>query len=310
MTDPAPPALARRLARDPLTHFVVAGGLLFAAWSAFAPEAAPPADPTRIELTMDDMRQMAIVQLSQGRPLPDAAELHALAEEEAMQRILAREAVALGLDRGDEIIERRLAQKMDFLLADLASLEPPAPDELAAWYAANAERFTLPPRASFRHVYFSPDGRGDAGARAAAEAALADVAGLPVDAPELSGLGDRFMFQAFYGGRTPEQVAKDFGPGFADALFASHPGAWVGPIRSGYGWHLVRIDTLEPSRIPAIEEIEADVRAAWTGERYREIRQRAAEEMRARYTVVIPPFDPAALVDLGASTASAGDLLQ
>ena len=62
--------------------------------------------------------------------------------------------------------------------------------------------------------------------------------------------------------------------------------------------------------MPAIEEIEADVRAAWTDERYREIRARAAEEMRARYTVVIPAFDPAELVQLGAPTASAGDVLQ
>ena len=97
---------------------------------------------------------------------------------------------------------------------------------------------------------------------------------------------------------------------FADALFASTAGSWGGPIRSGYGRHIVRIDTLEPSRVPALEEIEADVRAAWTDERYREIRQRAAEEMRARYTVVIPPFDPAELVELGAPTASAGGLLQ
>jgi parvulin-like peptidyl-prolyl isomerase len=105
-------------------------------------------------------------------------------------------------------------------------------------------------------------------------------------------------------------VAKEFGPGFADALFASAAGAWGGPIPSGYGWHIVRIDALEPSRVPALEEIEADVRAAWTDERYREIRERAAEEMRARYSVVIPPFDPAELVELGAPTASAGDLLQ
>jgi peptidyl-prolyl cis-trans isomerase C len=313
MTDPTRPARRGapvRLARDPLLHFLVAGGLLFAAYALFAPAAAPQADPTRIELTTDDMRQLALVQLAQGRPLPDEAGLRALAEQEAMQRILAREATALGLDKGDEIIERRLAQKMDFLLADLAGLEPPAHGELAAWYAANADRFTLPPRASFRHLYFSPDARGDDGARAAAEAALAEVADKPIDAPDLAALADRFMFQDFYGGRTPEQVAKEFGPGFAADLFALGPGAWRGPVRSGYGWHLVRLDTLEPARVPALDEIEADVRAAWTDERYRGIRQRAEDEMRARYTIVIPPLDPAELVTLSAPQAPAEDLLQ
>ncbi len=307
MTEPATPggrgALAR-IARDPLLHFVVAGGLLFAAWSAFAPEAQTVADPMRIELTRDEMKQIALVQLSQGLPLPDAERLRALGEQRAMQRILAREAVAFGLDRDDDIIERRLAQKMDFLLADLSQLAPPSRDELAAWYAGHSERFTLPPRASFRHVYFSPDGRGDAAARVAAVAALPGIAGLPSSSPALAAVGDRFMFQDFYGGRTPEEVGKEFGPDFASALFALEPGAWSGPIRSGYGWHLVRVDSLEAARVPALDEIEADVRAAWTEERYAEIRKRAEDDMRARYTVVIPDLDPADLVDLSAPRAA------
>lgn len=313
MTEPQAPEPPRRsplarVLRDPLTHFVVAGGLLFAAWSAFAPEAQQAADPMRIELTVDDMKQLALVQLAQGLPLPDRDTLRSLGEQRATQRILAREAAAFGLDRDDEIIERRLAQKMDFLLADLAQLEPPDRDALAAWYTAHADRFTQPPRASFRHVYFSPDGRGDAAASAAA--ALPEVSGLPIDSPALAAVGDRFMFQDFYGERTPEQVGKDFGPDFAAALFALQPGAWAGPVRSGYGWHLVRIDTLVPARVPALDEIEADVRAVWTNERYGEIRKRAEDDMRSRYTVVIPDLAPSDLVDLGAPPASAGDLLQ
>jgi parvulin-like peptidyl-prolyl isomerase len=296
---------AARFLRDPLLHFVVAGGLLFAAWSAFAPEAQQPADPTRIELTRDEMKQIALSQLAQGLPLPEPAQLRALGEERAMQRILAREAVAFGLDRDDEIIERRLAQKMDFLLADLSELTPPSHDELAAWYAAHADRFMLPPRVSFRHFYFSPDGRGPDAARAAATAALAEVADLPIDSPALARIGDRFMFQDFYGGRTPEEVGKEFGPEFAAALLGSTPGRWAGPVRSGYGWHLVRVDTLEPSRLPALDEIEADVRAAWTDERYKEIRKRAEDEMRARYTGVVPELEPADLVDLAAPRTAA-----
>ncbi|MFG1466266.1 peptidylprolyl isomerase [Xanthobacter sp. DSM 24535] len=310
MTDSATRTLGRRgiltrILRDPLLHFLIAGVLLFAAYSHFAPAAAPAADPMRIEITKDELKQLALVQLSQGQPLPDEAQLQSLAEQRAMQRILAREAASFGLERDDDIIERRLAQKMDFLLADLAKLEPPSHAELAAWYKANAARFTLPPRVSFRHLYFSPDGRGEDAARAAAAAALSEVADKPIHAPELSGIGDRFMFQDFYGGRTPEEIGKEFGPNFAQSLLALKPGAWYGPIQSGYGWHLVRIDTLEPSRVPALDEIEPDVRAAWTDERYNQIRKRAEDDMRARYTVVIPKLDPADLTNLGPRPLSA-----
>ncbi len=304
-TPPPPRRLAARLLRDPLLHFLVAGLALFVAYDAFAPEAQPAADPMRIELTRDDMTQLALAQVGQGLPLPDRQQLQGLAEQRAMQRILAREAAAFGLDRDDDVIERRLAQKMDFLLADLSQLNPPTRDELAAWYADHAAEFTQPARASFRHIYFSPDGRGGAAAEAAAAAALPAIADLPTSSPELAGVGDRFMFQDYYGGRTAETIGKEFGPEFAAALFAETPGAWAGPIRSGYGWHLVHLDSLEPARVPALDEIEADVRAAWTNAHYKEIRQRAEDDMRARYTVVIPDLDP---VDLGLAaprTASA-----
>lgn len=305
MTEAPTRGFAGRLLRDPLLHFVVAGGVIFGAYRVFSPEAQPSADPMRIELTQDEMKQLALSQVAQGLPLPDPDQLHALGEERAMQRILAREAAAFGLDRDDEIIERRLAQKMDFLLADLSTLTPPSHDELTAWYAAHADRFTQPPRVSFRHLWFSPDGRGDAATEAAAAAALPAGAGLPMDAPAPAGVGDRFMFQDYYGGRTPEEIGKAFGPDFAAALLTLKPGAWAGPVRSGFGWHLVRVDTLTPARVPALDEIEADVRAAWTEERYDEIRRRAEADMRARYTVVVPDLDPAALVDLSAPRTAA-----
>lgn len=297
MTD-APRGWPARLLRDPLLHFVVAGALIFGAYRAFSPEAQPSADPMRIELTADEMKQIALSQLAQGLPLPDPEQLHALGQERAMQRVLAREAVNFGLDRDDEIIERRLAQKMDFLLADLSQLNTPSHDELAAWYAAHADRFTQPPRATFRHVYFSPDHRPQAEADAAA--ALPQVADLPIDSPALATIGDRFMFQDFYGARTPEDVGRAFGSDFATALFAEKPGVWAGPIRSGLGWHLVRIDSLEPARLPALDEIEADVRAAWTEEHYDAIRQRAEDDMLSRYTIVVPDLAAADLATLSA----------
>ena len=86
--------------------------------------------------------------------------MRALIEQRVSEEILFREAVALGLDKDDEIIKRRLAQKMDFLAADIAALQDPGDAELRAWYAQNSDRFALPPRASFRHLYFSFDRPG------------------------------------------------------------------------------------------------------------------------------------------------------
>jgi parvulin-like peptidyl-prolyl isomerase len=83
-------------------------------------------------------------------------------------------------------------------------------------------------------------------------------------------------------------LAKEFGPQFAVALERVKPGSWQGPIESGYGWHLVFIDTVIPGRIPALEEIEPDVKAAWLGEQKATAWQKAYTEMRAKYVVLLP----------------------
>jgi peptidyl-prolyl cis-trans isomerase C len=192
---------------------------------------------------------------------------------------------------------------MDFLAADLAALEEPTDAQLADWYSENSDRFALPPHASFRHLYFSPDKRGD-GARDDAIAALAALAGKSADVPEGQTMADPFMLRNFYGDSTPEQTAKEFGPAFAETLFGLKPGAWQGPVQSGYGWHLVWVESIEPGRVPLYEEVKPDVKAAWLDARYQEVKRMALEEMRSRYTVVVVPPETVDLSDLKSPDAA------
>jgi peptidyl-prolyl cis-trans isomerase C len=292
-TGSKPPPLARRWLREPLVHFFLAGALIFAIYELVNPAASRSDRVNQIALTQDDLRQLAVHWLAQGRPPPTADEMRALVEEKVREEVLFREAIALGLDKNDEIIKRRLAQKMDFLATDIAALQNPSDTDLRAWYVQNSGRFALPPRATFRHLYFSLDRPG---ARDRAAAILDKISGKPADAPEVATVADLFMFQDYYAERAPDQIAKEFGPGFAKAVFRLKPGAWQGPIQSGYGWHLVFVDALEPGRVPSFEEVEPDVKSAWLDQKQREIKRIAFEAMRARYTVVVPPI---ASVDFG-----------
>jgi peptidyl-prolyl cis-trans isomerase C len=151
--------------------------------------------------------------LAQGRALPTRDEMTALVQERVSEEILAREAASLGLDKNDEIIKRRLAQKMDFLAEDIAALQNPGDDELRAWFAQNSNRFALPPRVSFHHLYFSAD-RGRT-TRDTAAAALAKIGGAPADTAQAAAGADPFMFQDYYAERTSEQITREFGPSFA-----------------------------------------------------------------------------------------------
>jgi len=278
---------ARKWLHEPLLQFVLVGMVLFGIWRVVHPVADMGGPANRIVLTEDDINQMALVWVAQGRSFPTSPQMQSLIETRVREEVLYREALALGLDKDDTIVKRQLARKMEFLAEDVSKLEEPKPDQLHAWYEKNKAKFALPPRASFRHVYFSPDRRG-MGVRTDADRALARLAHMPLDASGAVAAGDQFMFQYYYGDRSFDELAKAFGPQFARALIEVKPGAWAGPIESGYGWHVVFVESLTPERIPAYEEIEADVKSAWIEDHREDVRSRMYKVMRAHYEVVLP----------------------
>ena len=274
-----------RLIREPLVQFLLVGIALFGGWRLVTPAEARRDDANRIVITEDDLTQMRAAWLAKGLPPPTPQQLQGLIEERVHEEVLYREALALGMDKDDVIVRRQLARKMEFVAEDLSKLDEPTPQELRTWFDQHASQFALPARVTFRHVYFSPDRRG-ANARADAELALPRLAGQPIGVS--TAIGDPFMFQDYYGDRSIDVLAKEFGPGFANALVATPTGAWAGPVESGYGWHLVYIDTMTPQRVPDFEEIEPEVKNAWIEDHREQTRARLYKAMRARYEVVVP----------------------
>lgn len=287
--DGRPSGRLRRLLGEPLVHFFAVGALVFGAYWLHAPQPSA-ADSKKIEISADDVRQIVVAWLAQGRSPPTRDQLRSLIDQKVSEEVLFREGQALGLDRNDQIIKRRVAQKMDFLAADVAALQEPDKGELERWYAAHAERFAVPPHLGFRQLYFSPD-RHRGNARDAAQAALRAIAGKAADSAEVAAFADPTTLRGYYSHVTPQLMLKEFGPAFAQELFRLEPGGWRGPIQSGYGWHLVWIDSMEQGRVPSFAEVEADVKSAWRDARYQEIKRTALEEMRSHYTVVVPALD-------------------
>ena len=277
----------KRWLREPLLHFLILGAVLFAVYS-YINRGRGGVEPSRqIVLSLDELREMDIYFESQWHRPPTPAEFQAMVEDKVREDVLYREALAMGLDKDDTIVKRRMAQKMQFLAEDVATAHEPSSAELKAWFDKNQDKFALPSRISFRHLYFSPDRRGKS-AEQDATTALAHLGGQPVDSKIVAAMGDRFMFQDYYGDSAPDAIAKEFGPPFAVAVEKLKPGSWQGPIESGYGWHLVFVTTVIPGRIPAFEEIEPDVKTAWLGEQKRQAWEKAYAEMRGKYTVLLP----------------------
>lgn len=282
------PSAVKRLFREPLLHFLLIGFVLFLVYGLFTPS-APSSGSSRIELSAEDLNQLQVTWMAQWKRLPTDEEMRGLIDNRVEQEILYREALALGLEQNDEIIKRRLAQKMEFLAEDVSAIREPQPEELKAWFEKNSAQFALPGRITFRHLYFSPDKRGEQ-ARRDAEQSLQRLAGTTSDSASDSGFGDRFMDQNYFVDCSSEQVSKVFGSKFSESLFKlQSSGAWQGPVESGLGWHLIWIETITPGRIPSFEEVDPEqIKSEWTSYRREETKRKAFADIRQRYEIVFP----------------------
>lgn len=269
----------KRCLREPLLHFLIAGFALFVLYGGLH-RSTVNQDPQRIEITPDDIQRIEISWRARWQRPPSDQQLQGMLDEYVKEEILYREALKLGLDKDDTIIRRRLAQKMDFLAKDVASLREPAPGVLEAWYSQHQEQYAPPPLATFHHLFFASDKRG-ADAQTQAQAALEGL----ID--NNSGEGDAFMFNNAYAEQSQDQVARIFGSKFAIALFKQTPGSWVGPVESGFGWHLVWIDALTNPPAPPFETVAQQVKSDWLSEQRTESKRSNFEALKARYEVVV-----------------------
>lgn len=272
-------SLIKRCLRQPLVHFLIAGFALFVLYGGVH-RSTVNQDPQRIEITPQIVQRIAISWLARWQRPASEQQLQGMIDEYVKEEILYREALKLGLDKDDTIIRRRLAQKMDFLAEDVASLREPAPGVLEAWYQQHQDLYAPPPLATFHHLFFAQDKRG-ADAQAQARAVLSGLT------DKNSGEGDAFMFKSAYTEQSQDQLARVFGSTFAMALFKQTPGRWVGPVESGFGWHLVWLEALAKPPAPPFETVAQQVKSDWLSEQRSTSKQANFDALKARYEVVV-----------------------
>lgn len=283
--------MLKSLAREPLIHFLVLGAALFLADAWVRPAAAPAAN-TEIVVSEARIRNLAQNFRRTWQRPPTRQELEGLVEGHVREEVLYREALALGLDRDDTIIRRRLQQKMEFISEEAAALAQPTDQELEQYLAAHADAFRAEPRATFAQVYLNPGKRGTALALDAAR--LLGTLSAGSGTVDIAGMGDRLlMLEPRYENASTSEIARLFGAGFAEALVRQPVGEWTGPVASGYGVHLVKVEKLTPGGTPALDEIRPFVTREWSNAKRQEIAKAFYEKLRSKYTVSVQMPEPA-----------------
>jgi peptidyl-prolyl cis-trans isomerase C len=283
---------AVKLLREPVVHFLLIGAVIFGLYEARNNKTAREPQ-NRIIVTAGDVERLRTAWSKRWQRPPTAEELKGIVDEHVREEILYREALALGLDRDDTIIRRRLAQKFEFLTEDLAGSRDPKTAELVAYFEAHRERYRVLPQISFTQVYFSVDQRGATVERDAG-VALASLQAGSAEATAV-GLGDGFMLDDTWRQKTAQDIEAVFGRDFAEAVFGLAPGVWSGPVASGYGLHLVRLDERIARRMPVLSEVEEQVRKDWSYDQRRQVNEAIFERLLARYPVVVEGAGPGAI---------------
>jgi len=275
----------KKLFKEPLIHFLVIGALIFVVFAVVNKEEIA-VDGRKIIVSAGDIERLSASWSKKWNRSPTEQELDGLIESYIREEVYCREALALGLDQDDTILRRRLMQKMEFLSNDLAELNTPDETDLNEYFHEHQDRYELPARVSFTHIYFSLDKRGRQALQDAGIVLNEIQAASPpfIRAPDQ---GDQFMLEYDFTLETPFEVARLFGQGFAEQIFQTKSDGWQGPIESGYGLHLVRINEKIDARMPELAAAIDKVRTDFMFEQRQKTNKAIYARFKERYEIVV-----------------------
>jgi len=271
----------KKLFREPLLHFILIGGLLFIVFNI-----VHNSNDNSKEIIIDqsDLERMVNTWELQWKRKPTAKELTNLLKTDVKQEVLYLEALEMNLDHNDEIIKRRLSQKMEFLSKDLASITEPTDKDLIDYFEANSEKYLTPYIYSFYQVLFTQDKSG-ADYKEKAQSVLKNNATASLTEMKLK--SDSFIFSNEFTNTSGTGLSREFGSDFSKGLQQLPDNTWTGPVKSGFGVHLVFITKRQIPKIPDFNSVREDVFRNYMYDKEILVNQTIYDALKKNYQIVI-----------------------
>ncbi len=283
-----------RILREPLLHFLVLGSLVYGA-SVLLGDDGPR---YRIDAGPQRRARLRAAYEQQYGVTPTALQLRDLVDQYVRDEILYREGLALGLQQDDEIVRRRVVQKLEFVNEDLEPQAQPDESTLASYFENHRDRYNTVPTVSFVHVFISTDSVGEAGALARAHRLLQELrkSEATVDRRRTANgtagdsdvaLGDPFAEGQQFSTLSRAAANTLFGDSqLSEALFTQPVGGWGGPYRSAYGWHLVRVGQRQASQPASLSDVRKRVLADYVADLRAQRNLLAFRRIASKYRVI------------------------
>jgi len=256
--------------REPLLHFIILGGVLFAADHFIV---ARSDDPRVIVIDAAvDAHAREVFKQARGHE-PNAEELYALRRVWIENEVLYREGLALQLDQGDDMIRERVIFKQ-LSVIDANTKLPPYDDEvLREWFEKNRAKYDEPARYDFQEAILVGD-RSESSVRAF-------VSSLNAGAP-----GDVKADLRVFKHRPRENLVQSYSAEFAAALDASPVGEWQA-LATRDGWRAMRLESITKPQSADFEAIKDAVHHDWVDATLAEQRSAAVRALAKKYTIKV-----------------------
>ena len=254
--------------REPLVHFVVLGGLLFALDHFFIGRAD---DPHTIVVSAEVNKELTdLFAGSRNRP-PTPEEMKGLQQAWLDNEVLYREGLALGLDKGDPMLHDRIVFKSMGVIESGVKVQPPDDKTLKDWFEHHREKYDEVQRVSFEEAALS-------GTNSEAEV-RAFVKALNAGAP-----GDAKAGLRVFKNRPVASIDQAYGAEFTKALQALPTNVWSAQLTRD-GWRAVRVTEVRPAVHADFERQRAAILLDWKDANASDQRTAAVRAFAKKYKI-------------------------
>jgi peptidyl-prolyl cis-trans isomerase C len=267
-----------KILNEPLLHFLFIGACLFGLYAWFNPDAMQ--SDKRIVVDQGQVNSLVMRFQRVWQRGPTKQELQGLIEDYVIEEIYYREALAMGIDKDDPVIRRRLRQKMETYTDNLATTLAPSEDELNRYLQQHPDKFKTQSRYSFQQVYINTDISEDQLQAKLTSTQNALQSGESVD-------GDSAMLPASFTDADAFAIDRTFGQGFAAQLDTLKLNQWSSPLQSGLGLHFVMLSARQAGQLPTLASVRDKVEREWRFDKAQEIDKTLRKKLLASYDVVV-----------------------
>ena len=273
----------KTILREPLLHFLLLAGIVFVLFQQVTNDVSP--DNNDIVVSREQIQALRSGYMKVWQRPPRNEELTTLIQNHIREEVLYREALALGLDKNDAQIRRRMSQKMKFLTENLADLEQADDKVLQVYLDKNVDQYMLPSRFSFRQIYFNTNKRQMT--QSVFNSLLEKLQNNEVDPQNI---GDPIMIGHQFEMLREAEISRILGARFLQSLKNAMRGSWQGPIESGFGHHLIFVSEFVAGSQPKLADVRKQVLRDWSAEKRTVSNQLFYENLKQQYNISVEDY--------------------